>query len=236
VIAAAIRALVAGLEREVEPGYRAMAAINWGNVDAVGEESPFVRTINAAVLQYIPSCREVLSSLYFRNFCDKFAAAFCPAFLALLQKQRRISEEGTQQLLLDVYNLKKMMLELPRIGRDPDGPDVAVPISYRKYVEKHMIKIERLLKLVATPPGMLIEHFRMMWPEGGTKELQIVMALKGMKRQDQINLLEMFGGGSSTLDDAEASEDLKARLNKGMKDGLDNFQKMGMGSIKAFRS
>jgi len=111
-----------------------------------------------------------------------------------------------------------------------------VPISYRKYVEKHMIKIERLLKLVATPPGMLIEHFRMMWPEGGTKELQIVMALKGMKRQDQINLLEMFGGGSSTLDDAEASEDLKARLNKGMKDGLDNFQKMGMGSIKAFRS
>jgi hypothetical protein len=62
------------------------------------------------------------------------------------------------------------------------------------------------------------------------------MALKGMKRQDQINLLEMFGGGSSTLDDAEASEDLKARLNKGMKDGLDNFQKMGMGSIKAFRS
>lgn len=100
-----------------------MSAINWGHIDMVGEENQYVRTINTAVLHYVPNCREILSSLYFRNFCDKFAAAFMPAFLTLVLKQRRISEAGTQQLLLDVYNLKKMMLELPRIGQDEEGPD-----------------------------------------------------------------------------------------------------------------
>ena len=249
VIAAAIRTLVAALQSQVESAFKTMTGINWGTLEMVGEESPYVRDINAAVLKYVPNCRAILSSLYFRNFCDKFAAAFCPAYLQLIQKQRRISEEGTQQLLLDVYNLKKMMQELPRIGREPDDVDVNVPMSYRKFIEKHMSKIEKVLKLVATPVGMLVEHFRMMWPEGGTKELQIVMALKGMKKNEQITVLETFGGsaatesggsglalggrqaqdGGSLMDDVSQGkgDDLKARAMKGMKTvkgAMDDFQ------------
>jgi len=245
VIAGAIRTLVTTLEGQVEGALKAMGNINWGSVEMVGEESPYVRAINQAVLAFVPNCRSILSSLYFRNFCDKFAAAFCPAFLTLIQKQRRISEEGTQQLLLDVYNLKKMMLELPRVGREPDAADVSVPMSYRKYVEKHMSKVERLLKLVATPVEMLVEHFRMMWPEGGNKELQVVMALKGMKRSEQITVLETFGGsgggrpGTEGVGGAEGvggdESDLKARAMKGMKGAMDDFQKISTGMKTAFR-
>lgn len=243
-IAGAIRTLVATLEGHIEGALKALGGINWGSVEMVGEESPYVRSINEAVLAFVPTCRSILSSLYFRNFCDKFAAAFCPTFLALIQKQRRISEEGTQQLLLDVYNLKKMMLELPRIGREVNDAEITVPMSYRKYVEKHMSKVERLLKLVATPVDMLVEHFRMMWPEGGNKELQVVMALKGMKRSEQITVLETFGGsglgrssdGSWTGDRGGVDEvDLKARAMKGMKGAMDDFQKISTGMKTAFR-
>jgi vacuolar protein sorting-associated protein 53 len=243
VIATSIRTLVGGLESQAEVAFKAMQAVNWGAFDMVGEESGYVRTINAAVLKYIPNCRSILSSLYFRNFCDKFAASFCPAFLNLIQKQRRISEEGTQQLLLDLYNLKKMMLDLPRIGSEHE---INVPVSYRKYVEKHMSKVERLLKLVATPVSMLVEHFRMMWPEGGNKELQVVMSLKGMKRTEQITVLETFGGGATSAagggggsgggassgnvgDGGEEDGDLKARAMKGMKGAMDDFQKISSG-------
>jgi len=125
-----------------------------------------------------------------------------------------------------------MMLELPRIGREPDDAEVSVPMSYRKYVEKHMSKVERLLKLVATPSTMLVEHFRMMWPEGGSKELQVVMVLKGLKRAEQVTLLETFGGQApplGALGDGDASTDLKARA---IKMGGESFQKMkGMGSM-----
>lgn len=215
----------------------------------VEEESPYVRSINDTVLRFVPACRNILSSLYFRNFCDKFASSFCPAFLGLIQKQRRISEEGTQQLLLDVYNLKRMMLDLPKLGRESEEEEIAVPTSYKKYVDKHMSKIERVLKLVATPAALLLEHFRMMWPEGGNKELQVIMALKGMKQAEQISVLEAFGGPPlpgglpgmiSALDVPfdVLDGDLKARAMKGingMKEAMGDFQKISSGMKTAFR-
>ena len=41
-----------------------------------------------------------------------------------------------------------MMLDLPRIGQAEGEAEISVPMSYRKYVEKHMTKIEKVLKLV----------------------------------------------------------------------------------------
>ena len=109
-------------------------------------------------------------------------------------------------------------------------------MSYRKFIQKHMSKIEKVLKLVALPKQMLVEQFRIMWPEGGSKELQIVMALKGMKTKEQLTVLETFGGTAVNTQGSSASslpgnrhasdtddgnqnkgDDLKARAMKGMK-------------------
>lgn len=51
-----------------------------------------------------------------RNFCDKMVTSFLPSFLSLILRQRRVNEMGTQQLLLDVYNLKTLMLKVPCLG------------------------------------------------------------------------------------------------------------------------
>lgn len=42
--------------------------------------------------------------------------SFLPSFLSLILRQRRVNEMGTQQLLLDVYNLKTLMLKVPSLG------------------------------------------------------------------------------------------------------------------------
>lgn len=123
------------------------------------------QTINDAVRAYVPSVRALLSQVYFRNFCDKFAQvifshikrlvwrgvvwcgvgiewatrgalvsqiladpllsiptqnatpntllqSFLPTYLHALLRLKRINEMGTQQLLLDVYNLKTLMLQV----------------------------------------------------------------------------------------------------------------------------
>ena len=54
-----------------------------------------------------------------------------------------------------------------------------------------------MLKLIATPEEMLLERFKIMWPEGQTVDLQGVMSLKDMKRQEQQKLLELFGGAAA---------------------------------------
>ena len=42
-----------------------------------------------------------------------------------------------------------------------------------------MTKIEKVLKLVGTPAVMLVERFRIMWMDGGMKELQMVSLGQG---------------------------------------------------------
>jgi hypothetical protein len=198
-ISVAIRVLHGGLEHRADPACRSMSSINWGSCDTVGEESSYVRAIGDAIMPYIPILRKLMSTLYFRAFCDKFANSFLPAFLNLLLKQRRISEAGSQQLLLDVYNLKNLMLKLPAVGLEDEGsggsyaPPSIIPLSYTKFVTAQMSKIEMVLKLVGTPDALLVERFRIMWPDGSAEDIQGVMNLKGMKRVDQSSVLQTLG-------------------------------------------
>lgn len=113
---------------------------------------------------------------------------------------KRISEPGTQQLLLDVYNLKTLFLKLPVLEKvsspgkkAASGGSTIAPAMYTKMVQKHFGRIETLLKLVGTPIDLLIENFRVQWASGSALELQIVMSLKGMKRNEQAAHLEKFG-------------------------------------------
>lgn len=165
VIAQAVRVLTSALESRFESGFKSMLAFNWATCEGVGEESTYVRVINDAIRSYVPTLRSLLSPVYFRNFCDKFVQAFLPGYLAMLYRLKRINEMGTQQLLLDVYNIKTLVGDMPKIGQAPDE-GVSVPQTYTKYVTKQMAKIEVVLKLVGTPVDMLAERFKIMWPDG----------------------------------------------------------------------
>jgi len=52
-----------------------------------------------------------------------------------------------------------------------------------------------VLKLVGTSneEGMLLERFRAMWPDGKASDLQSILTLKGISKNEQIKLLEAYG-------------------------------------------
>lgn len=64
---------------------------------------------------------------------------------------------------------------------------------YAKLINNKTAHIETILKLIGTPDDMLIDRFKIMWPDGQSKDLQMVMALKGTKKQDQQMILETLG-------------------------------------------
>jgi hypothetical protein len=127
--------------------------------------------------------------------------------LDVILKQKYIPDMATQQLLLDTYNMKAIMTQLPQIAH-PLGPDGApssssssnagAPIKppsamYLKLVNSKVAHIEMILKLIGTPQEILLERFRIMWPQGQSSDLQLLMSLKGTKRNDQQVILEMLG-------------------------------------------
>jgi hypothetical protein len=128
---------------------------------------------------------------------------FTNAFYNTITRQKRISESGTQQLLLDVYNLKTLLLKIPVLEKvDVSSPSrltskqassSIAPAMYTKMATKQFQRIEILLKLVGTPDDLLIDVFKVQWQGGSALDLQTVMTLKGMKRNDQMAMLEKFG-------------------------------------------
>lgn len=200
ITAKAIRVLVSGLAVRVENGLKPLSSTQWATVDAVGEESPYTRAMHEEIEPYVMTVRSLLPTSYFRSFCDKFAASFISTYFEALVRIKKISEPGTQQLLLDVYNLKTLLLKLP-VLEEPTSPgkkgmstgSTIAPAMYTKMVQRQFGKIETLLKLVGTPNELLIDNFKVQWAGGSTLDLQLVMSLKGMKRNEQAVMLEKFG-------------------------------------------
>lgn len=200
ITAKSIRVLVSGLTARAENGLKPMLMTNWAMWSSVADDSAYVHDMHEEIEPFVLSVRGLLPTSYFRSFCDKFAASFTSLYYDTLIRLKKISEPGTQQLLLDVYNLKTLFLKLPVLeevvspGKQPlAGGSTIAPAMYTKLVQKQFGRIETLLKLVGTPNELLIENFKGLWIGGTALELQIVMSLKGMKRTDQIPMLEQFG-------------------------------------------
>jgi len=156
------------------------------------------RSLNAVLVDMIPRIRESLSKSYQLNFYSKLATDILSRYQETILRQKRISEMATQQLLLDTYNLKTLLLQLHCLGMPAESgasgnQRPAASSMYTKLVNTKSGHIETILKLVGTPEELLKERFQIMWPTAQASDLQTLMALKGMKRQDQQSFLESFG-------------------------------------------
>mmetsp|Transcript_19731 Transcript_19731/g.36737 ORF Transcript_19731/g.36737 Transcript_19731/m.36737 type:complete len:838 (-) Transcript_19731:225-2738(-) len=195
VLAHALSALQHGAMYRLESAFKTMANVNWASNTLVGEESSYVHQWHSTLQTLLGNVRDSLSDTYFRNFCTKLAAAILQRYLDIIMKQKRISESSTQQLLLDTYNIKTMLLQLHHLGLPADSAQdrIAVPPMYMKLIASKIAHIEVILKLIGTPEDMVLERFKIMWPDGTPSDLQAIMTLQGVKKQDQQVYLEQFG-------------------------------------------
>ena len=136
--------LVSATLEQLEPAFKSMQGLSWGTMAQVGEESPYVYKWQATLQELVPKIFEVLSDVYFRNFCTKLATDMLLRYLDVIMKQRRISEIGTQQLLLDTYNVKTLLLGLESLGLSESQSDGKGPPSlmFAKLVNARTAHIE----------------------------------------------------------------------------------------------
>ena len=224
VVDLALNKLIGAVGYKCDIGYKSMFETNWAAEWLVEEELPYVGTITNAVKQMIPPVRDLLSDTYYPRFCDKLAGAIIPTYYNMICRCRRINEDGAQQLRVDVYNIRKLMEDMPQIGQpntsgsnkspphsshssssdgsvkdntSMNGKRIKISPIYKKYVEKNMTKIETLLKLVSN--NNLAENFKTIAPDGTSADLIQVMNLKGMNRQQQQNILSLIGFDRSSF-------------------------------------
>lgn len=203
VVASALKALIrVMIDGNLDLVFKGMNSLPWGSIEMFNDESEYIHILNNTLLHLMPIIKSTLSPSYFINFCSKLATEILDKFLDIIFKQKKISEAGSQQLLLDTYNLKTILLVLPILapGVKISGNMTASNISaltkgtspiYLKLITTKINFIETNLKLLTTPDDILIERFKILWPDGKPADLQRLLALKGTTKKTNENMLGM---------------------------------------------
>lgn len=200
VISHCIQLLVQDVENLCDSALVVMTKTQWQNISNVGDQSPYVNSIISHFKQTIPVIRDNLASSrkYYTQFCVKFISSFIPKFINSLYKCRPTNAEGVgnimgcEQLLLDTHSLKTVLLELPTIESQVNRK---APASYAKTVIKGMTKAEMIVKIVmanVNPHALFIEQYLKLLPDNMMTEFHKICDMKGIKKADQIQLIELY--------------------------------------------
>jgi len=155
----------------------AMKKINWSALDDVGDVSGYAKHMMKILTDGVCRIRKTMSTAYFQNVCSKLAATFLDEFLDNIWQLRRVSKTGGGQLLMDLNGIKEYLLKMPNV-KLPEGIDaINISLAYNSVVKSKCKKIEIVLKLVCTEDGMMEETFGMLWPDGTTADMVIILRL-----------------------------------------------------------
>jgi len=193
--------LVQELEAGCDLAMVNMIRVNWAGIEQVGDQSQYVSALVSAIRTMVPRLRDCLqtSRKYFTQFCIKFVSSFIPKFLANIYKCKPLGTVGAEQLLLDTHSIKTVLLDLPSIvdsGQVKLPPGARKPPqSYTKLVIKGMTRTEMVLKVVMSPldpTEAFVEQYLRLVQDPDGSELSKLLDMKGIKRSEQSQIIELF--------------------------------------------
>lgn len=170
--------LVAGVCERTEPALKQLKKTSWSSQTTVGDDSAYVALIKAIFEEAVPRIRDTLSGIHFKNFSLKLATEFLTRYIDVIS-QKRVSNIGAQQLLIDTNALRNFLLQLPHTGLGTMEAKTAIPASFTSVVSAKCKQLEVLLKLVGTEDDLVESRFKSLWPDGKDSDLQMVWNMKG---------------------------------------------------------
>ncbi|SCZ89441.1 BZ3501_MvSof-1269-A2-R1_Chr9g10162 [Microbotryum saponariae] len=201
---ASLLAILKELEMSLEGPFNLMLRSPWRDVEYVSNESPYVADLVRCVETVVTVVRDgVEQKKFVRSVCDKIVGLVLAKFTQTIVRCRPIAQIGAEQILLDLQSLKTCLLHLVL----PPGDTSAVPMSYSRYVSRSVTKIDTLLKVIMTPEEPaeeFVKNYLVLVPCQSFSDFQKVLDLKGVRRAEQNNLLDIFLARTSTaagLDD-----------------------------------
>lgn len=188
VVTAGLTVAILGLETQLDRALQEMVRMPWATIESVGDQSPFVSTCAQALSGLDSILCSGLSQGDWTYLCDKLAASFCPRFYESVFRCKKLSQAGSQQLLLDTQGIKALLLSFPTAGKASQGPSAALT----GYVGREMGRVEALLKVVGSRPDNLVDNFFTLLPSGTAADFQRILDIKVLKRPEQQAVSDAF--------------------------------------------
>ncbi|GAB1310219.1 Vacuolar protein sorting-associated protein 53 [Madurella fahalii] len=205
VASAAVLALVSKVELDCEGAWREMKNTNWSRMESVSDHSSYVgellKHINSRAEEILPL---VIKSQYARAFCDNLVEHLATTYITTIVQCRPVCEVGAEQMLLDKYVLTKSLENLMSFHHNGSSSQTTTtatttqptaPAGFIKRVNQSMTRIDPLLKTLQvrpSPPEGLVQAYLIHIGDRSETNFRKILELKGVRKQDQPHLLEMF--------------------------------------------
>lgn len=179
-----LETLLNSFELKMEIEFNNMLKLNWEKLDKVGDSSEYVKGVKNCLEKHVKNVKNQLSDVYFIFYLNKIVIMINNKFINNMYKCRRIGELGIQQLQLDIFEIKDALINLAK------GENEKSSTSFNTFVTKTTQKSENILKLLAMNKEKFIENFRKFYEDASNIELEKILNLKGLKKNDVLILFK----------------------------------------------
>ncbi|KAK6517446.1 Vacuolar protein sorting-associated protein 53 [Arthrobotrys megalospora] len=214
VVSIAIRAFTKKIEIELEPIWREMRNTPWSKLETVGDQSTYVgelvRVIKAEAAKLLGL---IVKEQYKRAFCDRLVENIANTILANLMACKPISEVGAEQMLLDVYSVKKCLEELMTLTAEEGA---TAPATFIKHVSRAISRIDIVLKVIqvrSSPPEGLVQAYLIHIADKSEPNFRKILDIKGIKGRDLSERIELFHAHKAAYDSLVESNPVMGLLN-----------------------
>ncbi|KAK6351884.1 Vacuolar protein sorting-associated protein 53 [Orbilia javanica] len=193
VVSIAIRALTKKVEAELEPIWREMRNTPWSKLETVGDTSTYVGELVRVIKEEAKKVLVlIVKEQYKRAFCDRLVEGVANSILGNLMGCKPISEVGGEQMLLDVYSVKKCLEELMTLTAE-EG--VTAPATFIKHVNRAISRIDIILKVIqvrSSPPEGLVQAYLIHIADKSETNFRKILDIKGIKGREASEPIELF--------------------------------------------
>ncbi|KAK6510144.1 Vacuolar protein sorting-associated protein 53 [Arthrobotrys musiformis] len=201
VVSIAIRALTKKVEAELEPIWREMRNTPWSKLETVGDTSTYVGELVRVIKEEAKKVLVlIVKEQYKRAFCDRLVEGVANSILGNLMGCKPISEVGGEQMLLDVYSIKKCLEELMTLTAEEGA---TAPATFIKHVTRAISRIDIILKVIqvrSSPPEGLVQAYLIHIADKSEPNFRKILDIKGIKGRDVSERVELFHAHKSAYD------------------------------------
>ncbi|KAG5513516.1 hypothetical protein PMAC_000948 [Pneumocystis sp. 'macacae'] len=232
-----IKSLVKIVEVNLSTPFKDMVKIDWSQLENIVDQSAYVIGITSVLKDMSKKIIERIPiEKFVRIFCDKIVESFLDNFIFYITRSRPISEIGAEQMISDLYSIKMTLLKLPVITNKKNAQ---AHISYIKFVNKGISRIETILKILLTQinsPEEFVNNYFIWIGDRNASNFLKILELKGIRKQEQNQLLEIFNiqisKHSDLIDSSSLLESLILSPQTGSTMGFSSrFDTSNIGSI-----
>jgi len=122
--------------------------------------------------------------VYYTYMQNKLVPAISNQFLSQIYKIKKCSSDASQQLALDLLELKTTLTNLPLISTDVNPALPRIPDSFTNLVTKSTKKVDERIKVISYPLESIKIGYETIVTDKSVEDFELILTLRGVKKAE----------------------------------------------------